>query len=340
MSSKTTVSTKNSKNEILDAYNALLQEVQSISDENREQKQSRQKQAEVVKEARDTSQSDIIHRIADLKVNTAKSLDELSSQLITERDKLNTLQKAITIESTKLEEMHNIMANADSLEALILAQRRSKEEFEKEITAKQLSFDKERAEQLELWRKEKIEYEATKKEQELAAKKDKERAEEEYAYKFKLTQQKDTDNYEVKKSMLERELVELKHSAEKELSAREAAIYAQEKELLELRNASQNFDTTLHSKLEETKASITSELDKKHQYEQTLKAKETDSQISLLRQTIASLEDKIKEKQISINEITKQAQIAQSQAQELAKKIVEGVSMSKNLSNVSDPKSS
>ena len=329
MVTKTQLSTKNTKNEILDAYNELLDEVQKESSINREQKYERQTQSEILKVASKHDQTDVIHHIADLKVNTGKLLDELGNNIVTERDKLKNLQEAIKIESARLESLHGIIANADSLEALILANKQHKENFEKEMAQWQLNVEVTKEEHRKLWKKEKEEYDIAQKELELANKKERERKVEEHEYQFKLRQQKDSDNYEILKLNLERELTAKKETVEQELGAREAAIYTKEKEFTELKESCAKFDEILQNKIKETKEALTTELERKYAYEKELRAQETAGEISLLKQTIASFEDKQKEKQAMINEYTKQVSTSQSQTHDLAKKVIEGASSAK-----------
>lgn len=323
MVNKPNISSKNNKNEILDAYNKLLAEVQNLNDAKREQKQERQKAVEIVSNASEVNKQDVIRKIADLKITLTDTFDDISTKIIAQRDRLAELQTAITLEEQKLENIHEIKANADSLEALILAQNRAKEEFETDMLQKKQNFEKEQIEQKLLWDKEKSDYEAMRKEQEQMAKKERERKLAEYEYEFKLQQQKDQDIYEMKKAALERELTEYKRGVELELNARDLALKTQENELVELRKAKEVFDEEMKQKLADAVQNTTTSIEMQNQYEKNLLAKETEGQISLLKQTIATLEDKLKEKQNLINELAKQTQTAQLQAQELAKKVIE-----------------
>ncbi|MDF3047493.1 MAG: hypothetical protein K0R73_611 [Candidatus Midichloriaceae bacterium] len=318
------VSSKNNKNEILEAYNALLEEVEGLNDNDRAKAQKREAEKEIVAVAQSNTKSDIIHQIADLKVGISNSLDELSKKLLVERDKLANLQEASNIAARGLEETHNIVANANSLEVLILANRRKQQEFEALKIENQNALQKEMLEKKEIWAKEQKEYELRKKEQEELYKKEIKRQEEEYDYQRKLKEQKDADQYEVNKVNLERELEEKRQKVEKELSEREAVLSSKELELTELREASQNFTKTLEEKIAEATAKVSADLEMRYKYTNELKAKEIEGQISLYKQTIESLDDKLKEKQTIINELTKQLTSAQIQAQELAKKVIEG----------------
>jgi hypothetical protein len=145
-----------------------------------------------------------------------------------------------------------------------------------------------------------------------------------YEYQKKLKEQKDKDQYELRKANLEKELESKKKTVEEALSVRENEIAIREQELKDLREVKKNFDTYLQEKILETKNRITKELEQKFKFESTLKSKETEGEISLLKQSISSLEDKLKEKQKIIEDISKQLILAQTQSQDLAKKVIEG----------------
>ena len=56
-------------------------------------------------------------------MNLGTSLDKLEEKLVNEYKILENLQQAIAVEKKNLEELYQISANADSLSALILAQK-------------------------------------------------------------------------------------------------------------------------------------------------------------------------------------------------------------------------
>lgn len=255
--SRTLLTNKSSKNEVLKAYGNLLGEVETSIGNNRAQKQERQRELSVVERAESNSMVDIIQQAANLKVSISQGLDELTNQLVIERDKLDGLQEAIKIETKKLEETYEILANANSLETLILAQKKKQEDFEKELLEKRIVFENEMFEKRKVWAYEQEIYEVKKRERE--------RSEEEYEYQQKIKQQKDLDQYETRRATLERGLEEKKQNIEKSLHDREAVLSAQEEELSELREASRNFTEKLKTQIEEAKAMVAKELEKQYE---------------------------------------------------------------------------
>lgn len=315
--------TKNTKSEILTAYDELMQEAEKKSKSTRAEEQKEQMKSDIVQKVSAQGAKDIIHRIAELKVGINESLESLGKSLLDEREKLANLQEAIGIEQTKIKETHEIMVNANSLEALLLAQKKKKEEFEQWIETEKDKFRLEMSETRAAWTKEKQEYELAQKEKTELQKKEWKRQEEEYVYQRKITEQKDNDRYLQKKSTLERELEDRKKKLEDELLLRESAISAQEQELIELRKVKDTAEKNLKESIETTKKQLLAELEQKFKFTSELKHKETEAEISLLKQNIKFLEEKLQEKNKFTDILNQQLVNSQAQSQELAKKVIE-----------------
>src|SRR3954470_20525525 len=114
-------STTNTKAEILDAYNELLQKMQSESRKNPKEEKVQQQQVETVKTAAGLSTEGIVKGIANIKIEIAASLDKVEETLMQEFHRLEKLQQAIQYESAYLEDLYGIKASADSLAVLLMA---------------------------------------------------------------------------------------------------------------------------------------------------------------------------------------------------------------------------
>ena len=323
MAQKEHPTVKNTKNEILAAYNELLKEV-AAAKSNKSEEQQLQSSKSLVQKVSKQKSDYILHHTADLKLQVTGYFEKLGSKLLDEKEKLDNLQNAIAIEENRLKEMHDIIANANSLEALLLAQQKKKAEFEEWIVNAKEKFTEEMQDKKKLWNKEQSEYEAEFKEKKLAQKKEWEREEEEYKYKQKITRQKDTDEYLAKKSTQERELAEKRQELEQQFATREADIIAKEQEFAELKESKNNFDKILQEEIKLAKESLTKELANKFDLESTIRAKESHTEISLLKQNIKFLEEKVKDQNNNINYLNKQLVDAQIKCQDLAKKVIEG----------------
>ena len=218
------VTEKNTKAEILKAYDTLLKKVQEEKSNVPKQVQEEKQKQEVLTKVSGFSGESIVKTVNELKNSLNNELDELHQGLTGEFKKLEEIRSAIAIERQSLEDMYSLKANTDSLAAMLLAQKEKKESFEKEI-----------AEIKEQWDQEKIRQKTEEKEYAEELSKRRKREEEEYLYTLKITRQKDKDEYETKKAALEKELTDRKTAFEQEMTQREQAIKAAEEELNHLR---------------------------------------------------------------------------------------------------------
>ena len=202
------ISVKNTKNEILDAYHELLEKVKQTKKLNKQEEKVIADKKAIVEAATIDSPDEIVKGLASLKLTINKSLKDLEDQLLTENQKLITLQKAITIQKQELEELYEIKVNANTLAALLLAQKEKSANFEKDIKERTAIFEQEMQQKRASWKKEQEEFELITKEQENLTKKLKTREEEDYIYKRNLTRAKEQDCYLEQKQLLEKELTE------------------------------------------------------------------------------------------------------------------------------------
>ncbi len=313
---------KNTKNEILDAYNELLQELNKQSNKSTQQKI--QSDNNIVQQAASQNSKDIIHQIAELKLQVTQSLEDLGKELLTEREKLACTQEAVKLQESHLKNVHDITLNTNSLEALLLSQQRKKEEFEEWISSAKEKFTLEMTDKKSLWNKEQQEHELLQKEKKESQKKEWQRIEEEYQYKQKINKQQDEDQYKQKKLLQERELDEKMKAVEAKCLLRESAILEKEQELLELRKHKDESDKNLRDSVDSAKKQLTQELEQSFKLESSLKNKEADSEIALLKQNIKFLEAKICDQDKVVLALNTQLIESQLQSQNLAKKVIEG----------------
>jgi len=320
------VTSKNTKNEILSAYNEMLETIKNQKQPVKQEEIKKEEEKNIVKSATKNSVDSIVREMAELKIKISKSFDELEDKLVTEYKKLTELQQAIDIEKKSLEEIHEIKVQADSLTALILAQKEERAAFELEITEQSQALEKEIAEKKAQWQKEQTDFDLAKKENDIQLKKERQRETEEYNYNLKLTRKKEEDAYAANKAIIEKELAEKQAETEKALADRETALSGKENEYAELKAKVDAFPAELEKELANTKKSVTETMQLKYTHESTLNTAEIEGERKLTKQTIDSLEAKIKEQDARIRELTQKTNEAGVQVQSIALKALEGTS--------------
>lgn len=331
------VTVKNTKNQILDAYNDLLQKLQVQRTEEPKKVQEQQKKEKLVSSAKSLSNQGIVKGIAELKVNLSSALDQLGDKFVTEYKNFEELQQAINVEKQNLEDLYQLSANTDSLAVMLLAQKEKREQFELEMAERKLeltekiNLEKENHEteiqgKRVLWKKEQAEQVLTVKEEAAKTKKEREREGEEYQYNLKINRKKEIDQYEEKKQKLEKELTEKKTAFEKEFQERKTKIEEAETELLELRKKNTAFPAEMEKAVNEAVKATTEKLQSAHQFEKELKEIEVEGELKLKDQTIDTLKTKIKEMETSIKEMSQKTITAESSVKDIAIKAIESSS--------------
>lgn len=307
------ISGKSTKNEILQAYEDVLKILKEQKAPDTKTTFEEQQKQKIVEKAATSSYKGIVNDIAGLKVNINADLDQLEESLLKEFRKLAEIKEAIETESKRLKDLYQISVNADSLEALILAQKEKKNQFEAYMIEERKSFDLEVKETKEKWEKEKQKIESEVKDTKELTAKNRKREEEEYNYNTQLKRKKEEEVY-----------LEKKQSLDKEISDKQKEWENKEKEYLELKAAVEGFPQKIEAAVSEAKKEITNTLTVKFKFEKDLNEKEIEGNSKLYKQTIQNLEAKIKEQSALIEQLTKKADLSSEQVKEIAMKAVEG----------------
>jgi len=317
------VTEKNTKAEILKAYEGLLKDVQTAKADVPKQIQEEKQRKETLDKVAKISNEAIVKSITVLKSDLSNSLDEILKSLSDEFRKLEEIRAAIAVEKKSLEDLYSLSANTDSLAAMLLVQKEKKETFEKEMKEKSEAFANEIATQKEQWEIEKTRQKTAEKEYTDELTKRRKREEEEYAYNQKIHRQKEQDEYDTKKLQLEKELVDKKAKFEQEVSSRELNLKTAEAELAELRKNNEEFPAKLEKALKDKEAEVSKQLQTKYGFDIQLMEKQSVADIRLKDQIIASLQEKIKEQQEQLKEYADKANRAEANVKDIAVKAIE-----------------
>lgn len=320
------VSEKSTKSQILEAYNDAMKKLKEAKQEDRRTEKKKEEEIETVKHASGNSIDRIIGEISDAKVKVMNELDDIGEKLTTEFKKFNETKKAVEIESKYLDDVYEIKTNADTLSALLLAQREKKSLFEAEMDEKQAGFDAEMNQKRLQSKQEQESYEKSKRERIEADRKEREREVEEYNYNVALERKKDEDAYAAKKAQMEKELLQKKEGMTKDLDEREAVISAKEKEYAELKAKVEQFPLQMESATKQAEKAVTEKIELNYKHEVELTQREIEGERKLNKQIIQSLENKIKEQADLIRQLTEKADAAGKQVQMIAVKAIEGAS--------------
>ena len=320
------LSAKNTKNEILAAYEELLQKTQESRTEEPKKVQEKQIQETAVKNAAASSYEGIVKNMSNLKIELSSSLDKLGDKFVSEFKKFEELQQAIQIEKKTLEDLYQLSANTDSLSVMMLVQKEKKQQYEEEMTALKSKFEVDMTQTRLEWKKEQEETNLKLKEEADFLKKNRQREEEDYQYNLKLNRKKETDLYEEKKLKSEKELADKKTAFEKEFATREAQIKNAESELAELKVRTEAFPAELEKAMSAAVKNATEKLKAEYGFERELTAKQMEGDLKLKEQSIQTLQSKIKDMELTMKELTTKANTAEASVKDIAIKAIESSS--------------
>lgn len=216
------VNDKSTKKDILNAYAVAMDEIKRLKSEKIDKRADvmRTRDVETVKVASSTSAEDIVKSLADLRLNANGVISNLEESILHAKSQLESINVAISVQQGELKAVHNVISEADSLAALIEANRAERDEFNIEMK-----------EQRDEWEKEKLEKSVLDAEVKKNVDKDRIRRKEEFDYEFKLNVARQQDEFNDERSVLVRELATSRRESDEAFKSREEAVIGNEKEL-------------------------------------------------------------------------------------------------------------
>jgi hypothetical protein len=327
---------KNTKQEMLEAYNALVRQMdEKRAAELRPEKRLQEKQAEeAVSVAAGLAPDGVERALGNLKADIGKSLAEIAERMASEVTRFKAVQKAVESKERELQELYGIEKAAASLAALIEAQNQKRREFEIELDQQKEELTREIETTRAEWEKEKKSREAELRERDALEKKGREREKEEFAYLFKREQQATRDKLVDEKAGLEKEILSKRESVTKELAEREKAVVSQEKELNELKQKVAAFPKELESAVDRAVKEVTDRLKLEAKNREDLLRKEFEGERNVSTARIEALEKINKDLSEQNTRLAKQLENAYQKVQEIAEKAIEGSAQAKLLADL------
>ena len=301
------ISMSNTKKEMLEAYEALLAEVQAKSLENPKEEQKRVSEQKVVAQAEALSAEELDAFASEVMGGFERSVTQLQRQLKEGFEKLRTLNETIQLKEEWIKELYAIESNADSLSTLILAQKKQKEEAQAELEETRAKLEREIEETRESWRHEREQYNDSVKQEQANVALLRKREEEEYDYTTSQQRRKEEDAFQERLEAEERELTERKQAFERTSAERERALADAEGELESLRQLAESLESRMQEVQTKAVQETEERLNREHRFAFDLAQKETegllrlkDQQIELLQQKIKEIESQLKEAGVKV----------------------------------------
>ena len=215
---------------------------------------------------------------------------------------------------TYLHELYQINETANTLSALLQTQTEQKESFKLEMEQAKQVLEQEMASQKSQWQEQKVKLEQEYKERKDLLEKTRKREEDEYIYGLELKRRKETDEYNNKRFVMEKELSDLKDN----LLKRETDLLEKEKTHEDLILQAEQVPDKIKEAVARSEELLQAKLLEQYEFNTKLRQQEYDGILKLKDQSINYLEEKVKKQEIMIKELITKADIASEQVQSIA----------------------
>ncbi len=332
---------KNTKAEILQAYEELLKEQAALKTQleqkptekpsaSKEQPKPEPKTEPKIAMTQTTTiqqkMNNTIQSLANIQLGFGSAANELSEQLTTKAAKLAEIQQVVSEEVAQLSELHNLEVSEDILDILIQTYEDNEKAYQEEYSQRYEVLSQELLELNNNWQKEQEEHQRNIKERNENLNRTRQRDAAEYKYDLELQRKLTNDEYAQEQKLLNNQLEEEKQTTEKQWNEREKIIADREKEFAELKAKVEAFpkdkETAIKKATEEGKGIATYQAKVKSD----LYGKEVEGQKRFYEQRLQSLEQTITNQQTRLENLSRQLESALRQVQDLAVKAIEGSS--------------
>ena len=335
-----TINSKNTKAEILAAFEQLQQEKQAAEKEIKKLQQQPilspiqpPKPPETMTPTSSTpintsnNLDDTLANLEQLKLSFGGTVSNLSEKLITEATGLAKLQTSLTQEKEQLKELYELEVITDeTLDELVIEYQDSTKAFFTEFNEQSERLGQEIKELRQAWDKEKEAHNREIKERNETYQKTKTREAEEYQYNLELELGLGEEEHQQNIKGLYQELIETQEQQEKIWEQREKTIAEAEQKYAEVKEKVDAFATELEAKKKKGKEEGKGIGFYQAKVKADLRQKEIDGEKQNYQLRIQSLEDSIANQQLRLESLNRQLESAQKQVQDLAVKAIEGTS--------------
>ena len=315
-----------SSDQIISRFNTLRKAEERRSGElvTRSEEAERSRRREVVGQAAGYTVESIVTGLASLQLEFSTELDTISDRLQSESDKLELLQRAITIENERVDTLHDIQVAAEALALLNREQALERTAFETDSTGERAALAQNQESVRADWAEEQTTHEADAIAFDARRARDRAQAEEAYAYETAKQRKRDTDDYANRKLALERELSESAARKEADWTAREAHLAANAEKIEALRARVAELPAELEQAVKDARAEAIRAANEDARIEAELRQTEHEGDVKVFELRIETLESTIGKQTNQITSLTEQLQVAANQSQDLAVKAIEG----------------
>jgi len=332
---------KDTKETILNAYNALFKENQQLKNQVAELEEQVGGDDYEDDDYSDAAGSDsfdtvasIISNLTSVQQSIAQSLSNLSAEQVVEAEKLQKIAQQIAEEKAQVKTLYSIDINENTFEETAQSYEEQKTSFEDTFADKKKAYSEELLNKHMSWNKEQDEYNRKTAERNKEAQTSRKREQDEFDYALKQTRAAQDDAYNQKRKALADELVELKAEKEKAWAEKEKSIADRENEFAEYKRKYEAAEGELQKEVKKAEAEGRAVVEREHKVKLALYNADTDANQKALELRISTQKELIKNQDEQVKKLSVQLENALKQAQSLALKALEGTANAESFSAI------
>ena len=326
------VSSKNTKAQILAAYNQLYEKHERVQAQAKqllaEKKALEDRIAGLGTVAGETTYTidTILNGLGALRAGFGDAASALSAKLTAEATTLEALRRQVAARTRQLQELHGLTVTEDTLGKLIQEYKDKSAAYEDQASETREAFEREMSEQQTAWKEERQEHTRATKDQDNTLKKERQRSIQEYKYSLEMARKLDAEQYEQDTKKDLRELEAFVAAKEREWAAREQALAEREREYEDLKAQAEALPDELVVAIKRAEKEGTDLARRQAKVQDDLLAKEEEGSQRVAELNIQSLQETIDRQTAQIESLSAQIEAVIQQSQELATKAIEGAS--------------
>lgn len=327
------VSDKNTKAEILTAYEELIKEKKAL-EQGLSQTLNGKPEMPIEKPIKPQpviqlpppvqTMESLIEGLSRLNLSTGAAIGGLSEKLIAEVLKLQEIQRSIQLEQDQLTLLYSLESTDDSLHQLIEQYGTDYKTCQDELNGRKETLEQEFEAAKKAWAKEQEDYRRQLKNRNEELHKLRQRDATEYTYALTITRQQAHDEFDQVRSRRLQDLADQKQTQLKVWQEREAALALTETEAKELLQKSEGLKTELETACKRAKEEGKGIAHHQAKVRADMVAKDIESQKRTYELRLQSLLDRMQNQEERIVTLSRQLDSALKQTQDLAVKAIEG----------------
>ena len=338
-----TFTNKSTKQEIIEAYNELAQELKDLKEKAPKSARSAPTPAAESAPAAASNQEnspvtfdDLTRDLDSIRTRFGDAASALQHNLLRESGRLEDLRAEIAGYTEHLKSLHGIEVGDDTLRELVRRYLETQRAADEAFAARRRKVEEELEGRKAGWKKQQEEHARAAAEADAAAKTARARDAEEYGYKTTQGRKADADALAQEKKRLQAELDALQEVKTTQWNEREQDVARREQEYAELKAKSTSFPKDLEAATNKAEAEGMAIARRQAKIAADLAQKEFEGKKKVYDLKVHELEATSKKLDDQIAELSKQLATALKQAQERAVKAIDGASNSTSFAAVKE----